>query len=173
MNRALQHINKNDNWVTPWPVVDFLGRFALDVAAESEHVAKAPRFFTPEIDGLKQPWDFFWWCNPPFSRAAEFITKAKNEFCPGMMILPANVGTKWFSELLADCAEYGWAVKFWPNRIQFLDPKTGKPYRNKEGKLSGNTGGSIIVAFYCAPFVTYGKGFVYLEAQEIRMEETP
>lgn len=67
MNRAKQHANKSDNWVTPQHVIDYLyGPKGpdLDVCATDATVARAPRFYTPEQNGLMQPWDGLWWCNP-------------------------------------------------------------------------------------------------------------
>ena len=37
--------------------------FTLDVCN-----AKCERYFTPEIDGLKQEWTGTVWCNPPYGR---------------------------------------------------------------------------------------------------------
>ena len=55
---------------TPQDFFDFLNgifRFDLDVCALPEN-AKCERFYTPEDDGLSQPWDGGVWCNPPYGR---------------------------------------------------------------------------------------------------------
>lgn len=42
-------------------------RFDVDVCALPGN-AKLPRFYTPEQDGLAQPWAGVCWCNPPFDK---------------------------------------------------------------------------------------------------------
>ena len=56
---------------TPQDLYDALNAefsFGLDVCA-LPYNAKCPRFYSPEQDGLKQPWDANCWCNPPFDRS--------------------------------------------------------------------------------------------------------
>lgn len=57
MNEAL-FSSKNMNWCTPQEFFDELNaefHFALDAAA-TDKSAKCPKYYTPETDGLKQPW---------------------------------------------------------------------------------------------------------------------
>lgn len=68
--------------------------FSLDVAANAEN-AKAPRFYTREDDGLRQPWHGVVWCNPPYSNCEEWVLKAWHEHFTRRatriaMLLPAN-----------------------------------------------------------------------------------
>lgn len=76
-----------DNWNTSWDAVRdaeyLIDKFDVDVAS-FEHAKKAPVCITPEQDSLKTPWfpyvvDGVAWCNPPFSRKAEFLEKAFHE----------------------------------------------------------------------------------------------
>lgn len=58
MNAALLS-SKNMNWCTPQDFFDRLDaefHFVLDAAATKKS-AKCAKFFTPETDGLSQPWD--------------------------------------------------------------------------------------------------------------------
>lgn len=57
-------------------------RFTLDVAA-SPHNAKCRDYFTPDDDGLKQPWDGSVWCNPPYSDCGAWVRKAWDEWFTG------------------------------------------------------------------------------------------
>src|SRR4051812_58978 len=57
-------------WGTPQAFFDKLDaefHFQTDVCAE-EWNAKCARYFTPEIDGLKQEWAGMCWMNPPYGR---------------------------------------------------------------------------------------------------------
>jgi len=63
----------SDDCYTPRWVFDAIGlRFDLDVAAPVGGPWHVPcdRYFTPEDDGLSQPWDGLVWCNPPYSNYA-------------------------------------------------------------------------------------------------------
>ena len=51
------------------------GPFDLDVCALPDN-AKCQRYFTPEVDGLKQAWQGRCWMNPPYGKAiAPWIRK--------------------------------------------------------------------------------------------------
>ena len=59
-----------DMWETPQDLFDKLNAehgFTLDVCAIPEN-AKCQVFYTPEMNGLKQPWRGKCWMNPPYGR---------------------------------------------------------------------------------------------------------
>ena len=61
--------SKTDLWATPQDLfneVDNEFHFDLDVCALPEN-AKCKRYFSPEMDGLKQDWTGVCWCNPSIS----------------------------------------------------------------------------------------------------------
>ena len=67
MNNDLMFSSKSEMWETPQAFFDDLNnlfQFTLDACATPEN-AKCERYFTPEMDGLKQEWDGVVWCNPP------------------------------------------------------------------------------------------------------------
>lgn len=76
MNEVLFSSNRDD-WETP---LDFFLKlnnefhFVLDAAATAEN-AKCAFFFSPEQDGLAQPWEVGGnvFCNPPYCRRAGTI----------------------------------------------------------------------------------------------------
>jgi phage N-6-adenine-methyltransferase len=65
--------SKTDEWATPQDLFDRLNAefgFVLDVCATPEN-AKCARYYTREVDGLKQDWardtrGGFFWMNPPY-----------------------------------------------------------------------------------------------------------
>jgi phage N-6-adenine-methyltransferase len=67
--------------------------FTLDVAA-SDRNAQCSSYFTPERNGLGQPWTGRVWCNPPYSNIEPWVEKAWHEYHCGVelivMLLPAN-----------------------------------------------------------------------------------
>ena len=70
MNTELMFSSKTDLWETPrdlFEKYDAIYHFEIDVCALPEN-AKCKRFFTPEMDGLKQEWTGVCWCNPPYGR---------------------------------------------------------------------------------------------------------
>ena len=70
MNTELMFSSKSDLWETPQDLFDKLNaefRFTLDVCATADN-AKCLRYYTPEQDGLSQPWEGIVWCNPPYGR---------------------------------------------------------------------------------------------------------
>jgi phage N-6-adenine-methyltransferase len=137
------------DWETPWGTVHQIERelgvrFGLDVSAAA-HNAKAPAFFTAEQDGLLQDWiapaGTWYWCNPDFRLAAEFVYKAYQEFLQGregLLLLPNNTDRPMWTAI-EDCGS-DVQVLFWgEGRINFMDPTTRK--------RTSNTKGSILVAF--------------------------
>ncbi|MDR8340050.1 adenine methyltransferase, partial [Acinetobacter baumannii] len=71
--------NRTDVWSTPQDFFEKLDRvfnFDLDVCALPEN-AKCERYFTPEIDGLKQEWSGTCWMNPPYGKEIiDWVAKA-------------------------------------------------------------------------------------------------
>ena len=70
MNTEVMFSSKTDLWETPQDLFDRLDDefgFDLDACALPQN-AKCERYYTPEMDGLSQPWDGVVWCNPPYGR---------------------------------------------------------------------------------------------------------
>ena len=94
--------------------------------------AKAPRFFTPEQDGLVQPWNArHAWCNPPYGRGVgAWLAKGHEEVNSGRCVrvtylLPARTDTRWFHE-------YVWGhdarVVFLRGRVRFVGAPAPAPF---------------------------------------------
>lgn len=70
MNTEIMFSSKTDMWATPQDFFDMLDSefgFTLDACAVREN-AKCATYYTPQQDGLSQPWPGRVWCNPPYGR---------------------------------------------------------------------------------------------------------
>ena len=126
VNRVL-FSSKNENWETPiqfFQALDDEFHFDLDVCALPEN-AKCTRYYTPEDDGLTQPWNGTCWCNPPYGRKiAAWVKKAAESGTTVVMLLPARTDTKWFHEYIYGKAE----VRFIRGRLKFGGAVNSAPF---------------------------------------------
>lgn len=127
MNTELMFSSKTDLWETPQELFDkydAIYRFETDVCALPEN-AKCKRFFTPEMDGLKQEWTGVCWCNPPYGRQiGKWVEKAVKSFATVVMLLPARTDTKWFHDW---CLPYG-KIEFLRGRLKFGGCDNSAPF---------------------------------------------
>jgi phage N-6-adenine-methyltransferase len=122
--------SKSELWATPLDLFEELDRefgFSVDVCALPEN-AKCPRFFTPEDDGLSQPWHGVCWMNPPYGRnIGRWIKKAFDSSRQGatvVCLLPARTDTRWWHEYVVHADE----VRFLQGRLRFGASSTGAPF---------------------------------------------
>ena len=120
--------SKKMDYCTPQDFFDELDAefvFALDAAA-TDKSAKCNRYFTPEDDGLKQPWDvpsgYAVFCNPPYGRQiGQWVEKAYNESMRTggtiVLLIPARTDTKYFHRYIYGKAE----IRFIEGRLKFID----------------------------------------------------
>ena len=120
--------SKKMDYCTPQDFFDELDAefvFALDAAA-TDKSAKCNRYFTPEDDGLKQPWDvpsgYAVFCNPPYGRQiGQWVEKAYNESMRTggtiVLLIPARTDTKYFHRYIYGKAE----IRFIEGRLKFTD----------------------------------------------------
>jgi len=98
--------------------------FTVDAAASSSD-AMLPRFWTPETDGLAQPWaGERVWCNPPYGRSLvePWVAKAsRREADCAVLFLPVRPDTRWWRNYVAPFAYIRWL----PGRVHF----SGHPHR--------------------------------------------
>ena len=122
--------SKTDLWATPQDFFDKVaaehGPFDLDVCALPEN-AKAPVFFTPEDDGLKQERLGKCWMNPPYGRTiGHWMKKAYESAKAGatvVCLVPARTDTAWWH----DYAIKG-EVEFLRGRLKFGGHKNSAPF---------------------------------------------
>lgn len=104
------------------------GPLTLDVCALPEN-AKCLSYFTPEQDGLKQPWTGRCWCNPPYGRTIRrWLLKAVKSALAGatvVCLLPARVDTRWWHELVEP---YASVIEFCRGRLLFGGGKDKAPF---------------------------------------------
>ena len=130
MNADVMFSSKTDLWETPKDFFDKLDaefRFNLDVCALPEN-AKCAAFYTPEMDGLSQPWYGNCWCNPPYGRqVGRWVAKAAQSAAEGatvVMLLPARTDTAWFHDYIYGRAE----VRFVRGRLKFGGSANSAPF---------------------------------------------
>lgn len=121
MNTDVMFSSKTDLWETPQTFFDELNQefgFTLDACAVPDN-AKCERYYTPEQDGLSQPWDGVVWCNPPYGReVGKWVRRgliASENGAIVVMLLPARTDAKWFHDYIYGKAE----IRFVRGRLKF------------------------------------------------------
>lgn len=119
--------SKTDLWETPQQFFDELNEefcFDLDVCA-LPHNAKCERYFTPDMDGLKQEWRGVCWCNPPYGRGiGKWMQKAYESNTTVVCLVPARTDVKWFHDWVLGKAE----IRFVRGRLRFGNSKENAPF---------------------------------------------
>lgn len=132
MNTAVMFSGDSVEWETPQDFFDSLNeefRFTIDVCALPEN-AKCKIYYTPDIDGLSQPWMERVWCNPPYGReVGEWVRKAYLSVRTGyaevvVMLLPARTDTRWFHDYIYKKAE----IRFIKGRLKFGNSNNAAPF---------------------------------------------
>ena len=130
MNSAVFYSSKTDMWATPQDFFDALDaefHFTLDACAVKEN-AKCEAYYTPEQDGLDQPWTGRVWCNPPYGRnVGQWVKKAHDTASGGgfvVMLLPARTDTRWFHDYIYGKTE----VRFIKGRLIFGSCQNAAPF---------------------------------------------
>lgn len=122
-----------DNWETlDETVMDALNLtgvefFDLDAAA-NERNSRGMSYFDEGMDALKMEWRGEVWCNPPFSKKKEFLTKAYIELLAGniemaCLLIPCEPATKWWKDCVLGKAQ---TVYIPDGRYSFRHPETGE-----------------------------------------------
>ena len=126
INKGLFTSNKDD-WETPQDLFNNLDKrfhFDLDVCANQKN-HKCKKYYTKEQDGLKQEWNGFIWCNPPYGKEISKWVKAVSEYeGGGVMLLPARTDTRWFHNYIYHKSE----IIFLKGRLHFSNSKYAAPF---------------------------------------------
>ena len=119
--------SKSEMWETPQELFDNLNaefHFTVDVCATKDN-AKCEKFFTPEMDGLKQEWTGVCWCNPPYGRGiGKWMKKAAEAQATVVCLVPARTDTKWFHDWVLNRAE----IRFIRGCLHFNGSKNSAPF---------------------------------------------
>lgn len=111
----------SDTWVTPPEVFNPLHEefhFTLDACATDAEAARVPRFYTPQDNGLVQPWTGVVWCNPPYSESAKWAEKAWRSAQEGatvVLLIFSNTETRYWQ----DWCQRSTGVRLYDGRIYF------------------------------------------------------
>lgn len=122
--------SKTELLATPQDFFDLLHAefgFETDVCAISSN-AKCRRYFTPEVDGLKQKWRGVCWMNPPYGRViADWMQKAFESAREGatvVALVPARTDTRWWHDYVRRAAE----IRFVKGHLRFGDASASAPF---------------------------------------------
>lgn len=133
--KNVQFSSASVEWATPQDFFDRMHaefNFALDVCATREN-AKCGRFYTAEVDGLKQRWNVgpheAVWMNPPYGREiVHWVRKAWRTAYSGegtvVCLVPSRTDTLWWHEFIQPFAE----VRFVRGRLKFGGQKNPAPF---------------------------------------------
>lgn len=123
LNKDVMFSSATDMWATPQDFFDTLDHefgFTLDVCAIPEN-AKCAKYYTPDVDGLKQPWIGTCWCNPPYGRQiGKWVQRASQSAYAGntvVMLIPARTDTRWFHDYIYNKPNV--EVRFVRGRLKF------------------------------------------------------
>lgn len=123
-----------------------IDEFAFDFAADGAN-AKAPLFWTEEIDALAQNTQTWrkavgrgWgWLNPPFANIHDWVWRCLDVAQKGgkiTFLVPASVGSNWYRDFIHE--QHGVQTLFLNGRLCFIEdwqhtinPKTGKFYTSE------------------------------------------
>lgn len=126
-------------WYTPKWIFDELNtEFDLDCCAPIGGVPYIPAkdYISLPTDSLKESWNGFVWCNPPYGKETpKFLSKMLSHN-NGIALVFSRTDTKWFHDYVskADC------VLYLKGRVQFH--KNGM-----KAEKSGSTCGSMLVGY--------------------------
>ena len=138
---------KRDSWQTPnwlFSWADKRYNFDIDLAADSAN-KKCKNYIDKEANSLQISWaerGVSGWCNPPYSRTGDWLSKAWHEAQKGMkivMLVPTPNGENHYRDYVFGKAS---EVIFINGRIGFETPTDGKPQ-----EVKGNTRGSCFIVY--------------------------
>jgi phage N-6-adenine-methyltransferase len=142
-NMAVHYSSERMDWATPWGFFNRLDAefgFDLDVCALPTS-AKCKHFFTPEDDGLAQPWEGVCWMNPPYgNQIGDWMRKAYEESRRGatvVCLVPSRTDTNWWHEWAMKADE----IRLVRGRLTFEGAETSAPFPSAVVVLRPGTDG--------------------------------
>jgi len=122
--------SNTDMWATPQDFFNMLNdefHFTLDVCAVEDN-AKCDKYYTPDDDGLEQPWSGTCWMNPPYGKTiGKWLQKAYEESLKPnttvVCLIPARTDTKWWHDY---CMKG--EIRLLRGRLKFGDAKAPAPF---------------------------------------------
>lgn len=128
---SVMYSSKSDEWETPQHFFDEVNaefEFDIDACATSEN-HKCSKYFTMNEDGLSQNWGGYKvWCNPPYSKIADWVAKAfyetRKDNTLVVLLIPSRTDTRYFHDYIYNRAE----IRFVKGRLKFGDGKNSAPF---------------------------------------------
>ena len=143
---------ENDVYATPFSLFDRFSRvfrFTCDVCALAENTKVPEKYYTPEMNGLKQQWTGVCWMNPPFSEMELWVEKARISADNGAVVialLPSHTDTIWYFRHVHKVADVIMPIK---GRLRFrkgeFNQKTLKGEKIQSKSIYGAPYGHFIV----------------------------
>lgn len=135
--------SKSNDWATPAKLMGQLdamwGPFTLDPCASPGN-AKAPLFYTPAEDGLKQSWaGHTVYMNPPYGRSIglwvrkAFEESEGDEKCTVTCLIPSRTDTRYWHDYVMHSDQ----ILFIKNRIYFGDGTGRAPFPSAIVRFTG------------------------------------
>lgn len=131
MNTELMFSSKDQTCETPIEFFDKVNEefnFDIDVCAIPQ-TAKCEKYYTPDIDALKQEWSGVCWMNPPYGKDIKiWIKKAYEESLKGAIVvclIPSRTDTTYWHEFIFP---YASEIRFIKGRLKFGDSKNSAPF---------------------------------------------
>ena len=144
--------SKNLSWETPQWLFDKLNNefhFQLDVCATPNN-AKCQKYYSPEIDGLRQDWykdAKVAYCNPPYGREiSKWLKKAYEESqkgCTVVCLIPSRTDTRYWESNVMKADE----IRFVTGRLKFINKDLPSFREDGNYKISSAPFPSAIVVF--------------------------
>lgn len=131
LSRQVMHSSEKMTWATPaewFSYLDLEFGFTLDPCCVKE-TAKCARFYTPEEDGLVQPWrDERVFMNPPYGRELglwmrKAYEEARDNGALVVCFVPARVDTEWWHRYAVKGE-----VRFPKGRVKFAGAEHAAPF---------------------------------------------
>jgi phage N-6-adenine-methyltransferase len=151
--------SKRSDWESPPALIadlETVFEFDLDVCASRPNVCS--RFYSPQDNGLVQPWHGLCYMNPPYGRHQhidEWTLKARMEAkhpgCTVVALLPARTGTLWWHSSVP----YAQLCVFVKGRLRFHLPG-GEPAPHSAGFPSALVAWGDLAPTQTAKLSVYG-----------------
>ena len=142
--------SKDLTWETPQQLFNQLDKefnFTLDVCALPE-TTKCQKYFTPQINGLKQEWSGTCWMNPPYGKEIGiWLEKAYNESLKGVTVvclIPSRTDTKYWHDYCMRADE----IRFIKGRLKFGNSTNSAPFPSVIVIFNGNKNKNIKLSTY-------------------------
>lgn len=139
VNTSFEKTTGNDTWLTPKFIFDALNcEFDLDPChIENPPFKTAKKWYTKEMDGLKQDWGGLVWCNPPYGKETKIWLEKCAEHNNCIVLIFNRMDTGYWHDIIFKQAS---AIKILKGRLKFLDA-SGTASKNPAGV------GNILISF--------------------------